>query len=120
LFFPPNTVAVVSVRYLGSIDFKAQALTSDDQSAERITEQVSAFLALFRSLEANASGSDPDVKMFFDSLRIERDGNKAEIAAELPKGFLKKILTEPPPSPPAATQPEPEKPQPKPHKKHSH
>jgi hypothetical protein len=120
LFFPPDTVAVVSVRYLGSIDFKAQALTKDEQSAERITEQVSAFLALFRSLEANASGSDPDVKMFFDSLRIERDGSKAEITAELPKGFLKKILTEPPTPPPVVAQPEPEKPHPKPHKKHSH
>jgi hypothetical protein len=109
LFFPPDTVAVVSVRYLGSIDFKAEAVTSSAQAAERITEQVSAFLALFRSLETNASGSDPDVKTFFDSLKVERDGNIAQINAELPKGFLKKILTEPPPSPAVVAQPEPEK-----------
>ena len=117
LFFPPDTVAVVSVRYLGSIDFKAEAVTTSEQAAERINEQVSAFLALFRSLETNASGSDPDVKTFFDSLKVERDGNTAEVTAELPKGFLKKILTEPPPSPTVAAQPEPEKPQPKSHKK---
>jgi hypothetical protein len=117
LFFPPDTVAVVSVRYLGSIDFKAEAVTTSEQAAERITEQVSAFLALFRSLETNASGSDPDVKTFFDSLKVERDANIAEVTAELPKGFLKKILTEPPLSPVVSPQPEPEKPQPKSHKK---
>jgi hypothetical protein len=117
LFFPPDTVAVVSVRYLGSIDFKAQAIAASEQAAERITEQVSAFLALFRSLEANASGSDPDVKTFFDSLKIERQGNKAEITAVLPKGFLKKILTEPPVTPAVAPEPEPQKAQPKPHRK---
>ncbi len=118
LFFPPNTVAVVSVRYLGSIDFKAQAITTSEQAAERITEQVSAFLALFRAFEANASGSDPDVKIFFDSLKVERDGRMAEITAELPKGFLKKVLTEPPPSPATLAQPEPPKTQPKTPKKH--
>jgi hypothetical protein len=117
LFFPPDTVAVVSVRYLGSIDFKAKAITSSEQAAERITEQVSSFLALFRSLETNASGSDPDVKTFFESLKVERTGKIAEVTAELPKGFLKKILTEPPPSPIIATQPAPEKPQVKTHKK---
>ena len=109
LFFPPDTVALVSVRYLGSIDFKAEAITNSNQAAERITEQVSAFLALFRTLETNASGSDPDVKTFFDSLRVEREGSTAEINAELPKGFLKKILTEPPPVPAVAEQPPAEK-----------
>jgi hypothetical protein len=120
LFFPPDTVAVISVRYLGSIDFKAEAITSSDQAAERITEQVSAFLALFRTLETNASGSDPDVKTFFDSLRVERQGTTAEINAELPKGFLKKILTEPPPAPAVAEQPPPGKPKTKAKSKRKH
>jgi hypothetical protein len=119
LFFPPNTVAVVSIRYLGSIDLKAEALTDNDQAAERITEQVSAFLALFRSLEENASG-DPDVKTFFESLKVEREGSKTRVTAELPKGFLKKILTEPPPAPPVVAQPQPEKPQAKAQKRHKH
>lgn len=117
LFFPPDTVALISVRYLGSIEFRAETITNNDQAAERITEQVSAFLALFRSLETNASGSDPDVKTFFDSLRVERQGSTAEITAELPKGFLKKILTEPPPVPVVTEQPAPEKPKAKAHKR---
>jgi hypothetical protein len=121
LFFPPDTVALASVRYLGSIDFRAKAITNSEEDARRVTDQVSAFLALFRNLESNASGSDPDVKQFFDSLKIEQDGKEAVLTAELPKGFLKKLLTEPPPTPQIATPaPEPEKPAAKPKHRRKH
>lgn len=114
LFFPPNTVAVASVRYLGEINFKVEAITPDENAAKRVTDQVNAFLALFHMLETNASGSDPDVKQFFDSLRVAQDGNEAVLTAELPKGFIKKILTEPPPEPQVgAPAQEPRKPAPK-------
>jgi hypothetical protein len=112
LFFPPDSVALASVRYLGSIDFKLEVLTNNEADAKRVTDQVSAFLALFHSLESNASGSDPDVKLFFDSLKVEQSGTEAVVSAELPKGFLKKILTEPPAEPQVtAPAPEPAKPQ---------
>ncbi len=118
LFFPPDTVAVASVRYLGTIDFKVETVTTSDEAAQRITDQMSAFLAVFRTLETSASGSDPDVKTFFDDLKVVQKGKTAEINAELPKGFLKKILTESPPSPAPAAQPAPEKPAAKPHNRH--
>jgi len=121
LFFPPDTVMVASLRYLGSINLRVQALTTSDDAARRITDQLSAFLAVFRTLELDAGGPDPDVKGFFDSIKVQQDGPKAELTADLPKGFLKKLLTEPPPEiQPAAPAPEaqPEKPQPKRHHKH--
>jgi len=120
LFFPPDTVMVGSIRYLGSIDLKVQALTTSDDAARRITDQLSAFLAIFRTLELNAGGPDPDVKGFFDSIKVEQDGPKALVTADLPKGFLKKLLTEPPPEiqPQAPTPPAKENPAPKKHHKH--
>jgi hypothetical protein len=120
LFFPPDTVAVASVRYLGSIDLKAEAMTTSDTAAQRISDQVNAFLGLFRMLESNASGSDPDVKTFFDSVKVQQDGKNAILTAELPKGFLKKVLTEPPPEAPIAPAPaSPQKPAPPAkHKRH--
>jgi hypothetical protein len=118
LFFPPDTVAIASVRYLGSIDFRAKAITKSAEDARRVTDQVSAFLALFRSLESDATGSDPDVKQFFESLKIKQEGTEAVLTAELPKGFVKKLLTEPPPTPQIApVSPEPEKPAAKPKRK---
>ena len=118
LFFPPDTVMVASIRYLGSIDLRIQALTTSEEAARRITDQLNAFFGLFRTLEINATGPDPDVKNFFDSIKIEQDGEKAELTANLPKGFLKKLLTEPPPEvAPPAPAPEAAKPQPKHHHK---
>ena len=89
LFFPPDTVMIGSLRYLGSIDLKVQALTTSDDAARKITDQLSAFLAVFRTLELNAGGPDPDVKAFFGSIKVQQDGAKAELTADLPKGFLK-------------------------------
>lgn len=96
LFFPPDTVSVISIRYFGSISLKAQAFTSSEESAERVAEQLNSFLNVFHSLEANASGGDPDVKTFFDSIEVKANHNEAVLSAQLPKGFLKKILSEPP------------------------
>jgi hypothetical protein len=118
LFFPPDTVMVASIRYLGSIDLNVQAMTPSNEAAQRVTDQLNAYLAIFRTLEMNALGSDPDVKLFFESIKIQQDGKKSELSAELPKGFLKKLLTEPPPEiQPSAPAPEPTKPQPKHHRK---
>ncbi|HVZ16156.1 MAG TPA: hypothetical protein VG897_03490 [Terriglobales bacterium] len=118
LFFPPNTIMIASVSYLTSVDLNVQAVTTSDDAAQRVTDQLNAYLAIFRTLEMNALGSDPDVKTFFESIKIEQDGNKAELTADLPKGFLKKLLTEPPPEiQPAAPAPEPQKPEPKHHRK---
>jgi len=118
LFFPPNTVMVASIRYLGSTDLNIQALTPSDESAQRVTDQLNAYLGIFRTLEMNASGSDADVKTFFESIKIQQDGSTAELKAELPKGFLKKLLTEPPPEIQPQTPPPPsEKTQPKKHRR---
>src|SRR6185369_5949563 len=119
IFLPPDTVAVASIRYLGSIDFRAEALTTSEQSAQRVADQVNAFLGFFRMLEMNSSNSDPDVKTFFESVKVEQDGKEAILTAELPQGFLKKVLTESPQEPQAttpATQP-PAQPSPKPKQK---
>ena len=101
IFLPPDTVAVASIRYLGSIDFKVEALTNSEQSAQRVTDQVNAFLGFFRMLEINSSSGDPDVKTFFESVKVQQDGKDAMLTAVLPQGFLKKVLTEPPQEPPA-------------------
>jgi hypothetical protein len=100
LFFPPGTVIVGSVRYTGTVDIKAEAFTTGNDAAQRITEQLGAFLALFRSLESNmqAAGPDKDVKAFFDSLKVEQEGSRAMLTAEVPPGFIKKALSEPPAS----------------------
>lgn len=100
LFFPAGTVIVGSVRYTGTVDVKAEAFTTGADAARRITDQLGAFLALFRSVESSVqpNGPDQDVKAFFDSLKVEQEGARATLKAEVPRGFLKKMLSEPPAS----------------------
>jgi hypothetical protein len=96
LFLPGSSVVVASLRYLGQVQLRAEAFTSNEQQASRITEQLGAFLALFRSVETSVEthGPDQDVKQFFDSLKIEQNKERAILTANVPVGFLKKMVSE--------------------------
>jgi hypothetical protein len=121
LFFPANTVIVASVRYLGSINLRAQAFAPDEDAARRISDQLSAFLAVYRAIEsASAEGGDPDVKRFFDSVHVSQEDRRAELTASIPPGFVKKLLSEAPALPaatPRPTTPAPPSPKPRSRKK---
>ncbi|HUQ50393.1 MAG TPA: hypothetical protein VM056_06765 [Terriglobales bacterium] len=95
---PAKTVTVASLRYLGSIQFRAEAFTANEADAQRLAESLSNFLNLFRSLESSVqtSGADADVKKFFDSIQVDRKETRAVLTAELPLGFIKKAFSESP------------------------
>ena len=106
IFLPSDTVIVASLRYLGSVNFRAQAFAATDDAARRITDQLSAFLALFRALEnAQAHGNDADVRAFFDSITVTLQGNRAEMQATVPAGFVKKLVANAPAAGIEATTP---------------
>ena len=92
---PAETTWVGSLRYAGSIELEAQALTANDQQAQQITENLAGLLALFHSIEVHTQtkGADPDVKAFFASLNVKQQGNRAIITATVPIGFLKKMAS---------------------------
>src|SRR5581483_8994732 len=62
--FSKPAVIVSSVRYLGSIGMKTEAVTGSEEEAKQLTDQVGTFLNLFRNAEITVSGqgSDADVK----------------------------------------------------------
>jgi hypothetical protein len=115
LFFPADTVIVAAVRYLGSVQFRAEAFARSQPDAQRISDQFSAFLALARTVEIRAQGGgiDPDLKTFFDSISVSQTQDRAQLNATIPAGFVKKILSEPPveaigAAPPPAPERKPE------------
>jgi hypothetical protein len=103
---PAKTVTVASVRYLGAIQFRAESFTANEADARQLTDSLSNFLQLFRAVESNAGpgGADPDVKAFFDSLKVEQDQTRSVLTAELPPGFIRKAMTDAP-----AASPQPDK-----------
>jgi hypothetical protein len=108
LFFPSDTVIVAAVRYLGSVQFRADAFTRTQEDAQRVSDQLNAYLALARTIEVRAGGSmDPELKAFFDSISVSQQENRAELNATIPPGFVKKLVTESPTLPVTGAAPTP-------------
>jgi hypothetical protein len=95
---PPSAVVIGSVRYLGKVHFKAEAFTASEDDAKRLTEQLTAFLKIFQSMDITvpAQGSDPDIKQLFDNLKVEQHKDRAVLTTIVPAGFIHKMLAEPP------------------------
>ncbi len=111
LFFPGGTVVIASARYLGEVQFRAEAVTPDPAAADRLLDQLNAFVALFRAIETNTelNGGDKDVKAFFDSLKVEKENDQVVLSATAPPGFFGKLIAEGPetsivPQPPPAPE----------------
>lgn len=110
--FPRPATVVLSVRYLGSVHFKAEAYNHDEEQAKQVTERLGTFLNIFRTAEASVSApaTDIDIKNFLDSLKVEQDGNRAVVTATVPVNLIRKIFTEAPQEvpkiSPEATQPQ--------------
>ncbi len=120
LFQKPATL-VLSARYLRALHLRAEAIADSEDDAKRMATQASTVLNIFQSAELTpASGSgDSDIKQFFDSLKISQHDRRAVLTAVLSPGFIRKVLTEPPPelAPGAAEPPAPAPmPPPKPRK----
>jgi hypothetical protein len=105
MFNQPATI-VASARYLGRVNFRAEAFTGSKDEAQRLTEQLGAFLQLFHAAEGSVSmpGSDPDMKAFFNGLKIEQNNDRAVLTAAIPPGFIRKAIASPEaaPAPPAS------------------
>ncbi len=96
--FPHPAVAVISARYLRALHLRAEAFTDGEADAQAITEKTAAFLSVFHAAEGavGKQGTDPDVKTFFDSLKVEQKGDRAILTATVPPGFVRKALAESP------------------------
>jgi hypothetical protein len=98
LLFAKPAVTVISARYLRALHLRAEAFTENANDARSIAEKVSTFLAIFHTAEGSigAQGTDPDVKQFFSSLKVEQSGDRAILTATVPPGFVQKALAEVP------------------------
>ena len=96
--FSKPAVLVSSARYLHNLHFKTEAFTSSADDAAHLASGVTAFFSIFHAAENSAasSSSDPDVKAFLDSLKVEQHGDRCVLDATIPPGFLHKALAEPP------------------------
>jgi hypothetical protein len=98
LLFSKPAVVVASVRYLGSMHFKADAFTDSEEEAKQVSDRLNSFLTIFRTAEITVAtpGPDVDLKHFFESLKVEQHGDRAELNAIVPTDLIKKMVAESP------------------------
>jgi hypothetical protein len=95
--FPQPAVVVGSVRDLGIVHLRAEAFTGSEDEAQRVTEKLKTFLAIFGSAESSVSGgTDPDVKQLFASLKVEQHKDRSVVTATVPTNFIRKLVAEAP------------------------
>jgi hypothetical protein len=106
---PAQSVVIASARPLNEIWLRADVLMQNPTEAQKFSEKVATYLAIFKSLEisVDSGGPDKDVKAAFDSLDVRQNGNEATLTAKVPYAFFKKVLS----SPPGEFGSEPQKPQ---------
>jgi hypothetical protein len=76
---------------------RAEAFTGSEDEAQRVTEKLKTFLAIFGSAESSVSvGSDPDVKQLFASLKVEQHRDRSVVTATVPTNFIRKLVAEAP------------------------
>jgi len=115
--FPKPAVVVASVRYLGAVHFRAEAITNSGEDARNAAEKLNVFLNIFHAAEGSVStpASDADVNALLASLKVEQNKNRAVLTATVPAGFIRKALAEAPkevaPGPATPASPEPRPPQ---------
>ena len=96
LTIPGDTVAVASLRYTGSLLFRADVFAQSEAQAKQIVDSANTHLALVRSIGQvmGKKGPDKDVKAAFDSIQVEQKENVAIFTATVPQTILKKIWSE--------------------------
>ncbi len=107
LFVPSGTVLLGSLRYVNTLQLQLQATAANEADAGRLTDQLSALLALARQLEAASPQAESlhDVQSFLDTVHIERDGQHLKLSASVPTDLLQQLASGPPPPPPPAPVP---------------
>jgi hypothetical protein len=92
--FTKPAVVVGSLRALNGVRVTAEAFTAGPDDARQAAEKTTTFINLFHSAQSAsiAHGSDPDVKQFFDSLKVEQSGERALLTATAPIAFIRKAL----------------------------
>ena len=96
LTLPGDTVAVASLRYTGSLLFRADVFAQSEAQAKQVVDSANNHLALVRSIGQimGNKGPDKDVRAAFESIQVAQKENVAVFTATIPQTILKKIWSE--------------------------
>jgi hypothetical protein len=89
LDFLKNTVTVMSVRYTGSVRFRAEFITDNQADATKIFQAVNGLVAFGRAA-AQGNKPDKDVAAVMDNIQIQQNGSRVVVNVLVPQEVIQK------------------------------
>jgi hypothetical protein len=93
---PYNTEVTASARVLSSLELRAEAKLKDEAAAEKLAGEIGTYLTLFNAVQMSVGtkGADAEAKQLFENLKLERDGERVTVSAQVPLRFLQKLASD--------------------------
>lgn len=100
---PEDTTFVASLQYRGVIRLRIDEIAPTESDAEKSVESLNLLLGIFKSIEHVKSGAAQDeaIAAMVNSLKIEQNGERAVLTANIPLNLLRQLAT------PVSQAPEP-------------
>jgi hypothetical protein len=78
----------------GVLHLRAEASTDNKEDARAIADKLGVFFSMFHSAEESVGspGSDADLKVLFDSLKVRQEDSRAVAVATVPTGVFRKLV----------------------------
>jgi len=90
LDFLQNSVTIVSVRYSGSVRFRAEFISANQADATHVFQAVNGFVALARSAQGDRN-TDKDVAALIDGIQLQQNGNRVVLNLVVTQDLIKKM-----------------------------
>jgi hypothetical protein len=91
---PRDTVLLLSLRFIGALELRAEAFMKSEMEAEQLATGLKARLSLFQTV----LGAQPDVnggkfKRLLESFRIQKEKNRVVMSTSADPGLLREIFS---------------------------
>ena len=91
--FLRNAVAVVSIRYTGSVRIRVEVISANRDDAAKVLEAFNNFLNFGKVAAGSLSAQQPDkdLKAVFDNIQVEQKENRTIVSVVIPQEVVKKV-----------------------------
>ncbi|MHB1023606.1 MAG: hypothetical protein ACYC46_01365 [Acidobacteriaceae bacterium] len=99
---PTDTTFVASLRYVGSLRLRVEAITPNEAMATASTDTLKTFLSLYQALQAqqaqesqgqNQTPTNAEFQQVINSIKVSQHDNHAVVTATLPISLVKRTFS---------------------------
>jgi len=94
---PVDSTLIASLTWIGKLHLRVEEIAPTEAAAADTTESLQTILVLLRSMENSdvTKGFDADTRAFLDSIKVDRDRDKALLTATVPTALAQRFLNAP-------------------------